>query len=241
MNKDHGEREINNDPGDKRSELMSIVAHQLRVPLASIRLTHQTLLDKEMHEITDSQRRLLQQAESSAKRIDNLIGELFHLSSIESTVDNPQHAPGSLEHLADDVINLLSLQAQQKDITLKHSYATEPKLVNFDHNKLQEAVTNLIDNAIRYTPNGGSITVTTEYDDKNAKLNVADTGIGIADEQVTGLFKKFARLEKSKTINPEGLGLGLYITQQIVSRHDGELKHSQNSPEGTVFTVILPL
>lgn len=232
---------VHQDPDDERSELMSIVAHQIRVPLASIRLAHQTLLDEEMHQITESQRRLLKQAEMSAKRIDNLIGELFHLSIIEQTAKNPQFTPGSLEHLLDEVVDVLSLQAKQKDITLKRSYAQEPNIVRFDYNKLQEAISNLVDNAIRYTPQGGFITVSTEYDESHAKVHVADTGIGIDNEHVEKLFKKFARLENSKTINPEGLGLGLYITEQIVSRHGGVLQHAQNAPSGTVFTIVLPL
>tara|TARA_B100000508_G_scaffold123173_1_gene105699 strand:- start:1523 stop:2245 length:723 start_codon:yes stop_codon:yes gene_type:complete len=236
----HDHEEVNHDPGDERSELVSIVAHQLRVPLASIRLAHQTLLDETMHEITDSQRRLIKQAESSAKRIDSLIGELFHLSTIERTLDNPQHTAGSLEHLVEEVTDLLSLQAAQKEIALNQAYDPNPKLVRFDYNKLQEAISNLIDNAIRYTPNKGTITVSTEYTDSHAIVHVADTGIGIEPKQVERLFKKFVRLEQSRKINPEGLGLGLYITEQIVKKHGGVLKFEKNNPQGTIFSVVLP-
>ena len=113
--------------------------------------------------------------------------------------------------------------------------------VNADKSKLSEVIENLLDNAIKYTPEGGKVEMALEKNKNSVKVSVTDTGIGISEEEAPHIFSEFFRGEQAKNIHKEGSGLGLFIVKNIIERHKGEVGFTANKDKGTTFFFTLPI
>lgn len=226
---------------EEQAEFMAVIAHQLRSPLATIRLVHQTLLENELNNLTEEQIHLLQQAEKRAKRIYDVTAELLKADDTLSPERAFEPKLGSIEQLIDEIVAELSVSLNAKELSLTCVYSDSPALVLFDKSTLSDAIMNLLDNAISYTPSGGAISVTTEYTPENITLYVTDTGVGVDEKDIGALFKKFNRLTTSKANHPNGLGLGLYIAQKVIEDHKGSISYQPNQPQGATFVIMLPV
>lgn len=142
--------------------------------------------------------------------------------------------------LARSTAEQMHLLAEEKSICLRAN-TTEAVWVEGDRSRLKQVVVNLIDNAIKYTPHGGIVTVTISADDGLARLEVADNGIGIAPEALPYIFERFYRADKARSRESGGSGLGLAIVKAICNAHDGEVKVVSQEGVGSNFTVELPL
>jgi signal transduction histidine kinase len=145
-----------------------------------------------------------------------------------------------VDELLEDLIDFLSPQAQAKKITLKLNLAEEV-FVKGDSAQLKRLFSNLLENALQYTPPGGTVTVSTASQDKFTAIGVEDTGIGIAPEHVPLVFYRFWRADKARSHRTEGSGLGLAIAQAIAQRHGGEIALSSQVGVGSCFEVRLPI
>jgi len=223
-----------------RRQLISYVSHDLRTPLASLRGYLETLLMKQKLLSADDHRMYLEIAYKQSDYMNSLIEELFELVTLEDA--DPQIAlePLQLGELSQDVIQKFKLKTQQRGITLEGRFAPNVPLVYGDVALIERLLDNLIENAIRHTENG-MITVTVTAGLDHARLEVADTGSGISDEDIPHIFERFYRGDKSRDPKSRGAGLGLAIAKRIVELHAGRISVHSEVGVGTCFSVELPL
>ncbi len=224
-----------------RRDLVANVSHDLRSPLASIQGYLETLLLKgdtlapaERHRYTET---LLRNTE----KLSRLVEDLFALSHLDARQVEPNVEAFSLAELVQDVVVGLMPLAQRKGVTLAVEPSARLARVQGDLALVERAVTNLVDNAIRYTPEGGHVHVRTEPDGDAVRLCVEDDGVGIPAEDLPRIFDRFYRVEKSRAPEHGGTGLGLAIAQRIVQLHGGTLDVESRPGAGTTFAFTLPL
>jgi signal transduction histidine kinase len=142
--------------------------------------------------------------------------------------------------LIQDIGNLFQILAEQRNIVLRIDPCQETVVMG-DKMRLQQLLTNLIDNAVKFTPEGGSIRIRVEKDRDDVIVKVADTGIGIPKEEQENIFKRFYRVDKSRSKETGGVGLGLSIVEWIAHAHHGRIEVDTESQKGSTFTVYLPI
>ena len=171
-------------------------------------------------------------------RLSRVISDLLRLVQIDETEREMQSAPVQLDNIARRVIERLKPLAEQKGITL--CSALQETTVMGEAMRLEQAATNLIENAIKYTDNG-SVTVIVSICGEEALLSVKDTGIGIPEEAQEHLFERFYRVDKARSRGTGGTGLGLAIAERVITLHGGHIEVKSKLGEGSTFTVHLPL
>ncbi len=225
----------------QKSEFVSIAAHQLRTPLTSVRFALQMLRDTALPVLDATQQDVLRKAEDSINRTFTMIEDLLLVDRLEYGKVDLTKVPQSLEKFVHEIAYEYKERIADKALLVELPPETGTVLVPFDTRQLRDVVSNLIDNATKYTPKSGKVSVTLSYEAGMAHLVVADSGIGVPDTDVPNLFKKFARFENAKKVDANGTGLGLYICQKIVERHGGTLSYTHNWPAGSRFTMSLPV
>jgi two-component system phosphate regulon sensor histidine kinase PhoR len=219
-----------------RSQFLGNVSHELRTPIFALQGFLETLLDGAIDDPNVS-RDFLEKAYSNAMRLNTLLNDLIDISRIESGEMKMSFRYFDLREFVDSVIADLQFGASSKEITLKAEYGTEPSLqVMGDRDRLVQALTNLIDNAIKYTQKGGTITVQTRSEAENVWVDVADTGIGISPEHVSRIFERFYRVDKERSREAGGTGLGLAIVKHIIEAHGGKVGVRSEAGKGSVFS-----
>ncbi|MDD4801841.1 MAG: ATP-binding protein [Syntrophomonas sp.] len=217
-----------------RSEFVSNVSHELRTPLTSIKGFVETLLDGAM-ENNNLCRRFLTIIDSETYRLGRLIEDLLTLSSIES-----QERPMYLMPLCmvNSVINVMNIMGPQiSDKCLRVDYIYEPNLayINADEDLVNQVLINLLDNAIKYTPRKGTITIRSFVQNRRVITTVTDTGMGISRESLPRVFERFYRVDKARSRDRGGTGLGLSIVKHIVEAHGGEVRVESEVGRGSTF------
>ena len=218
--------------------LTSDVAHELRTPLMSILATVEAMQD----EVLPCDQEHLALVSSETKRLSRLVDSMLRLSRLEN---------GSvrLDIIPVDVVALVrgiatSHQALLEDMGLEMAFENltgrDELDVELDRDTVTQAVTNIISNAMRYTPAPGKVTVRVAADEDGALVSVSDTGIGIAPEDLDRVFGRFWRAEESRNRVAGGLGVGLAVTKEIVDRHHGMINVESEQGVGTTFTIFLP-
>ena len=224
----------------ERSAYIAMLTHELRSPLGAVDTQFHVVLKGLAGELSEKQRDMLSRMRERVGNVQAMINDLLDLSRIEARQFVQEKKASDITNVVKDTIELLSDQAVEKELTL--SVRLEPSLphVLADPASLKEATTNLISNAIRYTPKGGRVEVTTGVDGGYVVLNVADDGIGIAKEHQDKIFNRFFRVKDEKTRHVVGTGLGLPIVKAIVEEHLGTVSVESEPGRGSVFTVSLP-
>jgi two-component system phosphate regulon sensor histidine kinase PhoR len=220
-----------------RRDFVANVSHELRTPLTVVNGFLETLLDADMP-LDDLRRRHLQLMHEQAGRMSRLIEDLLMLSRLESQesvlLEEDVDMPQLLGEVAEDA---RALSAGRHAITLECDAAH----VRGSRDELRSAVGNLVSNAIRYTPEGGSIRLAWRVADDGAAVSVQDTGIGVAPEHIPRLTERFYRVDKSRSRETGGTGLGLAIAKHVLLRHDGRLNIESTLGVGSTFSAWLPL
>lgn len=223
-----------------KTNFISNVSHELRSPLASIKESVSLLLDEVSGTLNSEQRKFLEIAKKNIDRLARLIDELLDLAKIESGKTEMRRLFINLVTIAEDVVNSFKALAENKDITL--GIRTNPSLIKIwaDPDKITQAISNLTDNAIKYSSNGSSVTV--EVLDKGdfIEVGVVDNGVGISKENAERLFDKFSRLEDAIQNRVKGTGLGLAITKELVELHGGKISVDSEPDKGSRFFFTLP-
>jgi two-component system phosphate regulon sensor histidine kinase PhoR len=225
----------------QKSEFVAIAAHQLRTPLTSIRFAHQMLADSIVDKLTPDQLKALESARISIDRMFNMIEDLLVIDVIEYGDLKLTYAPAALEHIIDDILLGLTASIQNRSVDVVLHFAQEPSNVSCDPKRIKEALSNIIDNAVKYTSENGQVIIDTVYTSKTVTVTISDTGIGVEKSDVGMLFKKFSRMDNAKLVDANGSGLGLYIAKKIVEKHEGTILFSHHLPVGSSFIVSLPL
>ncbi|MCI0578555.1 MAG: ATP-binding protein [Chloroflexi bacterium] len=219
-----------------KSEFVSVVSHDLRSPLTSI-LGYIELLQR-AGSLNDTQKEFVGRVRSSVTSITSLITDLLDLGRIEAGLDLSL-SRCSLAEIMLEIIEQQQLSIQNKGLNLELNFPEQDLTVIGDRNRLHQAFSNLISNAIKYTPTGGKIGVRVHGHDGQMILQVSDTGVGISPADQPYIFDKFYRAE-TVTEKFEGTGLGLSIVKSVVERHDGRIWVTSEPGKGTIFTVVLP-
>lgn len=222
-----------------RSEFVANVSHELRTPLASIRGFTETLLDGALEDPTVA-RHFLQIIHDEAERLTRLINDLLSLSALESRRREPNRKLLDWHRLVGEVVSMLAPLVQGKNLEVEVKVAEDLPPVPADRDMMGQMLINLLDNAIKYTPDGGKIKVAVWGEGDNLVLQVADTGIGIPPESLPRIFERFYRADKARSRELGGTGLGLAIVKHIVEAHGGRIEVESRVNGGTSFTVYLP-
>jgi len=220
-----------------KSEFVSTVSHELRTPLASVLGFAELMLNKELK--PERQQRYVSAIYQEAKRLTALINDFLDLQRMESGLQSYQREPVAIDSLVQEVFALYQVQSSRHTFAL--DLQTPQVLVEGDRNKLRQVMTNLISNAVKYSPLGGEVRVTCREDGVRLLIDVADKGLGIPSDALPHLFTKFYRVDNSDRREIGGTGLGLAIVSEIVAMHQGEIAVASESGRGSTFTVSLPL
>jgi signal transduction histidine kinase len=216
------------------------VSHDLRSPLASIQGYLETLYIKDDALDPDERRRYVETALKNARRLNQLVSELFELSKLESQQVEPSPEPFLAAELVQDVVVQYQTQAEKQDVELEATLPDRHVRVEADIGLVERVLSNLIDNAIHYTPSGGRVEVGVENKIDGVRLRVTDNGPGIPEDDLPHIFERFYRVDKSRDRSSGGAGLGLAIAYKIVELHGETLAVESTVGEGTTFYFRLP-
>lgn len=225
-----------------KTDFVSNVSHELRTPLSSIKAYIEMLLDGEAQD-EKTKREFYETIAGETDRLNRLIENILNISRIESGAVRIIREPLNMTEIARRVMEVVSPQAKAKNITLVDRIVPLYHQVEADHDMIYQAVLNLAGNAIKYTPSGGQVTISTSVDERRNVVNceVSDTGVGISSEDLPHIFDKFYRA-RGHTKLAKGTGLGLALTKQIVeSVHNGKLYVTSEAGKGSTFTIELPI
>lgn len=222
-----------------RRDFVANVSHELKTPLTSISGYAETLAEGDVDEATRA--RFLGTIVANARRMQRLVDDLLDLSRIESGRWTPHLEPIALGPLASDSLHLFTDRAEARGITLDVDVADDAATLTADADAVRQVLTNLVDNAMRYVPDGGHVTIRAVRDGVGIRLTVADNGSGIAADHLPRIFERFYRVDASRSREEGGTGLGLAIVRHIVEAHKGRV-HAESVPrQGTTIVTWWPV
>lgn len=223
-----------------RSEFVANVSHELKTPLTAIKGFVETLQEGAFEDKETSQK-FLNIIQEHTQRLETLVNDLLNLSALESKETKLIIEQTPLKTLVESAMGLLKKKLEDKKhrLLLKIPPALPPLLV--DRSKMQQVFLNLLDNAIKFTPSGGTITVSAFQNHNSIRIDVQDTGIGIEQHHIPRLFERFYRVDKGRSRELGGTGLGLAIVKHIVQSHQGKISVQSTPGQGSTFTISLPL
>lgn len=222
-----------------RKEFVANVSHELKSPLTAIRGLTESLLSGALEDSAHN-RRFVQLIDEDTTRLSRLIDDLLSLSQIESHAVPLKLSMVELKPLAESVLASLHSSITQRRLRVACELP-EGLAVTADADRLRQVFANLIENAIKYNTEGGSLTLSATREGRWAKITVADTGIGIPEADLPRLFERFYRVDKTRSRELGGTGLGLSIVKHIIEAHGGHVEVSSQPHHGSAFSVTLPL
>lgn len=230
-----------------KSEFVSVTTHQLRTPLSAIKWTFHMIKNGEFGPVTPDQKTFLDKGFESAEHVIAIVNDLLNVDYIEANKDEYKFLPTDLTDLIGKIATEFQTRAKDKGLELKiiKPSSTLPA-IQLDPIKVSVVVENLIDNALKYTKQGGQVTVQINDDKVNSarpsvEVVIADSGIGIPVADHSKIFQRFFRSPSAVKVVTDGSGLGLFIAKDIVENHGGEIWFTSKENEGTQFHFTLPL
>lgn len=226
---------------ERKSEFVSIAAHQLRTPLSAIRWGLQMLLDGEVDPLTHEQTVVIQQAQASIVKMVALVNDLLSADHLEYDNVRFDFKPIQLGRLVREIVNELRPMAQERSITVNVDLTQTSTQINGDALRLKEALLNILNNAIKYSFTSGIVTVSVRPVGASCEVSITDFGIGIPLAYQDRLFKKFTRADNARRVDADGSGLGMFISKKIIEAHGGTLTFESIEGQKTTFTATLPV
>ena len=222
-----------------RSQFVQNASHELKTPLATMKILLENLIyQPDMP--ADLRTEFMQDMNHEIDRLSGIITDLLTLTQMDESTASLRMEPVDFTALCYDTVHAHQVAAGKAGLRLD-AHIAEDVILPGDASKLSQVVYNLIDNAIKYTPAGGDVTVTLTADSREAVLSVQDTGIGIPEQDAAHIFDRFYRVDKARSRATGGTGLGLSIVRQMVQLHGGEITVTSVADKGSVFTVTLPV
>lgn len=222
-----------------RNDVITLVTHELRTPLTAIQGMSEVLTEHDVEPETG--RKMLATINAESKRLARMINEYLDITRLESGKQKAHFNNVNITDLLDRTLLLLEPLAARREIKIARRFETAGTIVFGDAGMLVQALTNIVGNAIKYSPEKTKITVLTETTEVSLKISVSDEGCGISAEQLPRIFEKFYRVPRRQTEDVTGTGLGLALTREIVELHDGRITVESEPNIGSIFTVYLPL
>ena len=218
---------------DKIKELISDISHQTKTPISNILLYSQILSEQELSKDGTI---CVNALSAQAEKLDFLIGALVKMSRLETGIITVNTQRGSVEMLLNDVIEQIHTNAEAKEIAIEKDIVNGD--VYFDSKWTGEAIYNVIENAVKYAPPKSKITITAIPYELFYRIDIADQGMGIAEDEQNKIFSRFYR--STSVRGQEGVGIGLFLTRKIITSGGGYIKVSSEPDKGSVFSVFLP-
>jgi len=220
-----------------KKDFIANVSHELRTPIANIKSLTEALLAG-AKDNPKTLNRFLKELDQQSERLSTLVRDILDLSKIEkkSTLTIKKL---SIARLLKQSVNIHKNQAENKSLKVSLQIKDQPE-AKVDAEQLMKAFNNLIDNSIKYTPEGGKIAVSLTTDNGHIQISFKDNGIGIAQKELPRIFERFYRVSKSRSIKSGGTGLGLSIVKHVVENHNGRIGVKSESGKGSEFIVSLP-
>lgn len=223
-----------------RQDFVANVSHELRTPLTSIKGYAETLLEGAL-DTWDNAREFINIIYQDSNRLANLINDLLDLSKIESGKMTMSFAALEPFPMIKRAVSMMENQAKAKSITVKLDAPEELPKIKADETRFSQIMINLLDNAVKYTPDNGSVSVTAKVADNTLQIDIADTGIGISEKDLSRIFERFYRVDKARSRELGGTGLGLSIVKHIVHAHGGRVWVKSELGLGSTFSFTIPL
>ena len=225
-----------------KSEFISIASHQLRTPLTAIKGYISMMREKIYGKPPEKMERPLENIYTSNERLIKLVNDLLNVSRIEAGRMEMKLEKSSLEEIITSVVEELKNVAKEKNIYLGWEKPKKPlPKISVDRDKIRQAITNVIDNAIRYTEKGG-VTIKCKMQNAKCKIEVSDTGVGLTKYELSKMFESFSRGAAGTRLYTEGVGLGLYVAKRFVEMHKGKIwAESRGKNKGSTFFIELPV
>jgi two-component system sensor histidine kinase BaeS len=223
-----------------RRDLLASVGHDLRTPLASVRVIVEALADGVVDD-PEIVARYLRTAQGHLNALSHLADDLFMLAQLDSGGVELERQPNSMTDLISDTLQSFSVRAEQQEVALRGEPGATVDIVIFDARSIERALANLVENALRYTPPGGEVVVRSAAVPGGLSVSVSDTGPGIADADLPRVFERFYRGEASRSRATGGSGLGLAIVKAVVEAHAGSVSVETALGRGTTFSFVLPV
>ena len=215
-------------------ELISDISHQVKTPIANLKMINNTLLEQEVPEW--KQREFLTAQSGQLDKLDFLMQTMIKTSRLETGVISLEQREQSIYETLAAALGGIFLNAEKKKIDVQVN-CLEGLLVSHDRKWTTEALFNILDNAVKYTPAGGNIRVSVECWEMYVKIDITDNGIGISEEHQGTIFKRFYREDTVHDV--EGIGIGLYLAREIISLQGGYIVVSSKPGKGSTFSVRL--
>ncbi len=223
-----------------KSQFVSTVSHELRTPLANMKEAIGIVLDGEAGEINDEQRNFLDIAKRNVDRLARLINDVLDFQKLEAGRMKLNMQANDINKIVEEVHETMDLSTKEKGVDFSIELDDNLPKASFDKDKIIQVLTNLVSNAIKFTPKKGQVSVAVRCRNEELVICVSDTGMGIPKEALPKIFGRFYRVHRpGKQI--QGTGLGLAIVKKIVMMHDGRIEVESEVDRGTTFTVFLPL
>lgn len=223
-----------------RREFVANVSHELRTPITTIKSYSETLLSGAVDDKATTMQ-FLKVIESETDRMALIVRELLQLSQLDTKNVDWKFEQVELVAFTSAIAKKFSLAFSEKNHNFIHMFPEEPVLIKADTNKLEQALQNILTNCIKYTPDGGDISLAVSSDDERAYIRIRDNGIGIPKEAMSRIFERFYRVDKARSRDMGGTGLGLSITKHIIEDHGGSISVESELGSGTIFILSLPL
>ena len=220
-----------------KDEFVALVSHELRTPLTSIRGYLELMMDDT--NVTDEQAHFMRTIDRNAVRLQRVVGDLLFLAQVEAGKLSLEHEPLDVNDVVADAVEAAQPAARAKSIELSAETRTLPPIVG-DRARLAQVLDNFVSNAIKFTPAGGRVIVTTTVCDDGVEVQVADTGVGVPAHELPRLFQRFFRTDAATAQAIPGTGLGLAIAKAIVDGHGGRIDVESEEGTGTIFRFRLP-
>ena len=222
-----------------RRDLIAWVGHDLRTPLTAVRATIEALADGVVDD-PETRSRYLRTAKREIGALSNLIDDLFDMAQLDTGGLKLERAPNAISDLMSDTIERFHPMAEERNVVLSGLAAPGVDPVYIDARQISRVLTNLVSNAIRYTPAGGRVTMHAYPTRTGVVVEVTDTGEGIRPEDMPHVFEQFFRGERSRSRATGGSGLGLAIVKAIVEAHNGQVRVESTIGKGSRFIITLP-
>lgn len=223
-----------------RREFVANVSHEMRTPLTSIKGACETILaDEAMPD--DMRTFFLNMAVEECDRMTRIVSDLLVLSRLDNKRTQWSIDKFDTDKMLTHIIEVMKVDADAHSHKLVYNRKSALPEITADKERVEQVLINILSNAIKYTPDGGTVTLSAEPYESSIKIDVADTGIGIPEEDLPHLFERFYRVEKSRTSETGGTGLGLAIAKEIVEAHGGTISVASELGKGSVITILLPI
>jgi PAS domain S-box-containing protein len=224
-----------------KSEFIATVSHEFRTPVTSISMSVDILNQEILGPLTERQKELVTSAKEDCHRLTKLARELLQLAKIESGRIQLREEELQFKEVVEATLRPLQIQFQEKNVQLVADVPDGLPPLRADEQQISWVITNLVTNALKYTPAGGMVTVRGRRDDGGLRLEVQDTGVGIPAEYLSQIFEKFVQVKQTPDATPGSVGLGLAIARQIVQMYGGRIWAESEVGKGSTFSFVVPM